>query len=551
MIKSSDSFSSKVLTHGPIDQSDHELENIWERTLSTGEAAGEDPTKECLKVVKNARDIIIISSPKITHAELSLELDKAQSRGVRIYAITDKPELHQKIFQNGIMRAKPGIRSTVLIADPERKPNGIWYSGSLTTTVITPILITLSSMQVKEMWKHFACEFWNSTGQELFFGKLRPVVPLEGTPPDFPTRMTYTMRHDYSIFNQRSIPMMILPDNKPSGFDHHIMASKLIIRLDEEGRDLVLDIDHDTTSLHATSGPTIGFSYVDIDSREIAILFDWDYGFILTKDQYNAINKHLAVPEWIYHPIRKIRNISDDILEVGDHWDPTSGKAIQKSGSVELQDQVSPTLDDWLEESPKPQIPEYGGLYRNVTYQWKLKPPRLPKGAQKHRLYKKWDAFESNIGKQLEKDITMMKQSIAKLKKEKMKNRQRITLESSINDIITKLTEYQNVNWRYLEDIAHVQKMMNDIDVVKDQFLTMVNDGVPRKKEKQSTNELEEILSTGRRGKSKIEIPSKTLPSVGALYEKGTLTFIQIERISDLESAKASSKLYKATIVAA
>jgi len=344
--------------------------------------------------------------------------------------------------------------------------------------------------------------------------------------------------------------MMMTPEKKQSDFDYHVMASKLIIRLNEEARDLVLDLDHDATSLHATSGPTIGFSYVDIDSREIAIMFDWDYGFILTKDQYEAIRKLLPAPEWIFHPARAIRDIRGDILEEDDQWDPSSGKAIENSGVENLHDQNSSTLDEWLEGTPKPLIPEYGGLFRNVTYQWNLNPPRLPKGAQKHRLYKKWDTFEAKLDKQLEKDISLMKQSIAELKKEKMKNRKRITLESSINNVITTFAKYQNVQWRYHKDIAHVQKLMNDIETTKDQFYTILNDGVPRKKEKESTNELEEILLTGRKGKSKIEIPSKTLPPVGTLFEKGSTLFIQIDRIEDLDSAKASSKQYKATIVA-
>lgn len=543
-------IQTKTLNEGPIDQSKISLRNIWEKIQINEKDRNEETiTDSIINLIKNAEEIIVIYSPKITLPELKIELEKSRKKGIRIYAITANIQNHQNLFECGMMRYKNNIHSTYILVDPKTKPDGKWFPGELTSKTMPPLIITLNENQIREFLEHFSHEFWNNDGQELFFNKIRKIPPLEDRKPTTPTIMNATSRDDFSYFQGSEIKEMQLPSNKPPEFNHHISARKIVTQLNEKTRDMIEEIDHSWTNLYGIKKDTFGYAKLETGDRTDKVVFSWDYAIILDSDQVKEIEKSLPEEEWRFCPEKAINEIKSDIIEENDNWENLVPKSIQEKGKMELEKQQSMTIEDWIKDLPRPKIPDYGGLFKEVTYSWKLSPPIFPVGAQKHRLYSLWDRFERELQSQIDKEIQKMKKAIEQSKKLKIENIKIITMESKITGLIEEIDKMKSLEWRYMPDTGDVKRGIEKIHELEEQFLIEIEKKVSETKKEEKSNELHEVLNLGSTKQKEPDIPPKTLPKIGILFEKGNEIYLQIEYHEEISIAQKKAPIYHAKIV--
>lgn len=540
----------KIISEGPIDQGDMEIEHFWEKTSTPTKCKKPSYPESILNICKKAKETIIIHTPKLTLPELSIVLEELNSKGVRIYSMTTNLNIHQPLFKRGIMREKKHTLSTYLLIDPNTNTKGLWYPGELTSESLPEIIVELNKKQIDELWRHFSHEFWKATGQELFFGKMRKTPEYDGKPPEVSGTLNCTARKTAEMFNDLEIEVMHLPSNKPEEFQEYLMTKTLVTKIEEKTKELTVELDHEWTSLMGTTSHTIGFLRGKNAHRDvITIVYDWDCMIILDETQTKEIDEYIPVPEWEYKTHKQVAEIKNEIILESEGWDNPKPRKIEKTGEQRLDDVESNSIDNWMENLPRPQIPKFGGLYNKITYKWTLHPPYIPEGSKKHRLYERWTNFENNMEKKIDAIINEMNQTIQEQNKLNIKETKKITTESNINGWIKKLQEIKQEDWRYKQDSGDAKRAIGQIEEIINIFTEEIK-GNKLSDNKEGQNELEEILSNGIKDKKEIKVPQKTLPIKGTLYEKGNQNYILIQEAEEIKDIEKSAKDHKATIVA-
>ena len=536
-------IKTKTMSHGPVDQSELELNNLWMRRRPGKKSNVEDTI---VPLVKKSKEFAILYSPMLTHPELIASLEKLSRKGVRVYAVTSNVKNHKSIFNCGIMREAYDVLSTYVLVDPLTNPQGIWYPGKLTSKWKMDFHVKLSNDQVNELWEHFLHDFWNNDSTELFFGDLRKCPELRDRRPDTPTTMEQICRRDFFILSQKEIREMTVPPNKPPEFDHYYSVEKLVLPMGEESRDVLDEIDIDNIKVRGKGKVVAGQVILDTGKK---MVFAWDLGIFLEKNQEKEVGPTLSESEWLFHPTITIGEINNDIILEEDKWDKPQPRSIGEETTIRMDDILCKELDDWLEERKAPYIPEDGGLFRRVTYTWNLEPPKLPRGVKEHRLYAAWDKFAKELDKKANRLLADMKKGLDHIDGMKVKKTKKITMKSRIESLSANLEAIRNKDWSNLKSIRDVEKNVDKISETRKEYLTIIEGDVSKLTKKKESNELEAILKLSKRGEKKLEIPPRIMPSTGVLYEKGNKSFLVISNIEEIPDARKEADKHRAIIV--
>lgn len=534
-----------------VDQSNQNIEEFWERIPEQSNRQAVSCNELILNLCKKSKEMIIIHTPKLTLPELQIELEKLSSKGVRIYSLTSDIKKHQKIFQKGIMREKKETLSTYVLIDSQTKPHGICCPGELSSASSPPYALELNGKQIKELWQHFSHEFWNAKGQELFYAKIRKTPEYDGTKLKINDALDLTARVPDKMFKRYTIERIesvYLPENIPSDFQEHMLAKKVYTKISERTKELILEIDHNT-DLFGTSFRSMGYLKGNGPKGNIGIVFDGDIAILLDDTQLERVEKNLPKPEWQYRVTKRLSDISGEILLSESNWDNLKPDRIETEGEKRLKDIESKSIEEWNNGLPRPKIPDFGGLYRQVKYTWTLHPPYLPKGSKKHRLYDMWASFDKNLSKKIDRLISEMEEANKQKKKlSSIKKTKKITLEDKIHEWIGKLDSIKQQEWKNKPTSISAEEAIQQISEIENEFLKEIK-GLEPKKKKDGSNELEEILPNPSREKTEIKIPPKTLPTRGVLFEKGNNSYIAIKDTEDLKYVEPFRKEHRATIV--
>ena len=542
----------KSLSDGPFDNSATILRNFWEYLESSdSQKPSQDVITLMLKLMSKAQDVIAIYTPKLLLPEIIRECDKAQKRGVRIYALTADLPIHQKQFSYGIMREQKEIISTFLLIDPKKKEKGMWVNKELTTNAFPSISIDLDASQVRELFAHFCARFWTCSGQEIFFGKVREIVKQTQSLPNVPMSLEHTfLRGAEDTLDEFDLSTLSMQLPIPEGFHHYLTAKRLNVQLGEKIRELIPGLDFHWTELWSCEDEAFGFIECDRASTAMGIVFGWDLFIILTETQRNALKQQRPIFGNRYYPEKEIGDIKGTVLLESSNWDVPNFHDIQSITSSHLNDVQALSIEDWMTNQPKPDFPDEPQLARKITYTWNLLPPRTPKKAKKHRLYDQWEKFDKQVEKFIEQLIGDISQAISQEKGFKLKKTTRIIKKSQWESWISDLRSYENLQWRYQKDITDVKRIMEKIANIKSEFAHDIS-GIKSDKKAEEKNELEEFFSLSDKSNiMNIAIPHETVPKFGVLYEHGPQLYLAIQSVEQYDESQAIARKHKATIVA-
>ncbi len=548
-------ITPKELRQGPIDNGEVVLREFWEKSQKRAEVAKpRDLTKRTIDLIKKAKDIIIIYTPKLTHPELMVELERSYQRGVRVYSLTARLKIHSEQFSFGIMRERRDITSTFIVIDPQRRAKGIWFVGELTSKSNPSLTLELDSDQAMEACAHFSHIFWNSSGQEIFFEKDKSIVKMVDSKPKIPAELANSLRYEgFESLANDEIRYLSIPLPLSESFeDYNLLARDLCVEMNEHAREILPGIDFEWTKLKAAQKLPFGYANLDHRGQERHLVFGWDLGFFLNAAQKGNILEAFPPGVWVFNKEKKLKNIRNEIFLEESNWNDPDGVRIKDHDLITLDDIQCDTIEEWLDNLPEPDFPLDIKLLRKIEYLWRLIPPYRPQESKKHRLYKQWDGFDKAFKKEIDRIIFKINQAQAKKKDLKIKKTRIITLTTKWRSLENELKQIGGGNWKYKQDTSDVKRALARIENLEVDF----KESITAIKEKKSDskgeepNELSGLLGFDDSRNQKVKIPYDTLPTKGILYEKGNNCYLEISDIGSLEQAKAIAKRYHAKVVA-
>ncbi|NMC67488.1 MAG: hypothetical protein GYA61_04585 [Spirochaetales bacterium] len=569
-------IKEKIITKGPINKSEEYIQNFWEKLPSKKNLNTKPLIQSIIGLINDAKQTIIIYSPAILLPEFLVELENAYKRNIRIYCITSSLESHNKVFQYGIMREKAKIYSSFILVDHKVVPKGVWFSGGILSDNNPDFIFNLNPQQIIELSHYFNKEFWRTGGLEIFFKKTRSFAPLEDDINNNIIVNNSSVFEDFSILDQYEIKHLILPERILENFNYYIYSKELVIELTKKAKDIIAEMDLSNSKIFATDSIKFGYMHLSNIKKDIKVIFDWDYGIILTDEQLNYIKTGLPSVQWEYHDKKKLEEILDEVILENDNWNKPNPLKIKEKGTINLENQFSNTIEEWIKNLPEPLEFKLKEYFREVTFQWLLFPPTLPNEAKKHKLYDSWDNFEKKVKEKIDKDIKDMQSFIEKLKLPYLQETKKIVKISKIKDLIDELLKIKVDKLKSLSDINEVKIEIDKIKNVREEYLNLIDQCLSEikaakeedkesqkemsekeksklkeleKRRKEETNELSEIVKLKNK-LEKLEPPARTLPNVGVLYEHNNNLYLLIEYIEEIDLGLKVAKEYGAKLVA-
>ena len=317
---------------GPISNSDTTLKMFWELIeQEPRKSENIDILSKILTMVRSSKEMVLIYSPKLTYGDLRIELKKRGDLGIRAYGLIQNINLHKDLIDFGIFRESNELHSSFILIDPETNPKGIWFVGELTRGLELEFYLELDPDQIKEMWAHFTHLFWNSTGNELFFGKVKNSSnktphQREVTPRSYNT----SRRGGFDGIFSEVIEKMIIPSEIAFEFEDYLVFPKeLAIELREESREIINLIDLNRINVIASDKFPYGYALIGKEKSADKMIFSSDLMFQMTEKQANLFNEHYDTNTWHFIPEKKIKDIKKEIILEGDNWNKHKNRKIR------------------------------------------------------------------------------------------------------------------------------------------------------------------------------------------------------------------------------
>ena len=566
-----------------VDNSGMDISGYWEQNPEyESERQNRDVLTPVRDLVKKAKESIYLYSPKITDPDLQVILQKKKEEGVRVYALTSSLEPHQNLFSKiGIMRDKEDINSTLLFTDPKQEASkGIWYSGELSSRQAhIPFFLKLTKEQITESLAHFSHFFWQANGSELYFGGLRPAREIRPKTPEIKAVLPNSFRTEGldDVIGSDEIYEMWIPEGFPDKMSIYLPdAKRYVIEIGEYAKSIISGTCSPETEIYGEKA--IPFSHLATSGH--SIIFSHDLGFVLSTEQETLLKRIFQCWKWKFHGPSRLSDIKSPVVLFEDTWDNPETKEVCESTNINLSSIEAPTLKDWINKKPEPEIPISRTLSLQLVYHWELKPPTLPKNASKHRLYKQWEIFTGQFRNRVDfarKDLNSVKEDLSKFDSI-MKQKDITRLEREIDELASidwsqeaemsgadkRLSQLNDI-FKEIEEIIGIQaennvtpeKGENELDVTR----KSENNKKDRREKSQKTwkgkdktpaeeNEIEVSRNRLKSGHQEISIPKKPLPSLGSLFEEKNNTYLAIIHTDEINTAEEISKKYNAKLVA-
>ncbi len=536
---------------GPISNSDTILKRFWEeQEKGARKSKNVDIFPKILKMVKSSQEMVLLYSPKLTYGDLRVELKKRMDAGIRTYGLIKNIDMHKDIIDFGIFRESNKVHSTFILIDPKTNPKGIWLVGELTKELELDFYLELDPDQVKETWAHFTHLFWNASGKELFFGKIRD--SSNKTPPQSevtPTIYNTSRREGFDGIFSEVIEKMIIPSKIATEVEDYLVFPKeLAIELKEESKDIIDLIDLNRIEVKASERFPCGYALIGKGTSADQMVFGSDLMFKMNERQAHLFNERCESTKWHFIAEKKIKDIKTGFILENDNWGKYEIRSIENNVLLKLNDAQSGNIENWQKGMPEPKIDQDKiHLAKKITYEWRILPPYLPSGAKKHRLYERWNRFNERLKKETKRTIN----EINNKSKSKL-NRKIIAKKSRWLEWTEELGGLLNKDLAQSNSRRTVEKAVDRLIEIQDKFKNDIESLMDKKKDKKKKekNELQDLLNISTNtSKLSDQIPNEVLPGIGILYEKKNDAYIVIKFIEEIPEALKVSKKYHAKVV--
>ena len=542
-----------------INQNNKILENFWEEVgEKTSKFNKENCVKHSIEIIKHATNMVLIYTRELLSHEILEALEKASSKGVRIYAIIQEYNKDDvKKFPKGIFKIfNSDIYSSFIIADPNTpQSTGLWINKSIISdNMPAERVVELKADVIRELWAHFSYMFF-SLNEEIANGKLYSNVKSESI-PHVSENLKYTSRKFMpGNIEESTIEFIALPEEsfiaKDELFnivDYFDDSTEIMVPLDDITKEFLEDVTKysENYRVRITAGrvPYGVMALKNINNKKIskrAFMPDFSIA-VNSRDSFSDLK---SAARWRFIHEKKYSNIKGKVILWNSKWSVDRATYFQDSVEMHLKDVNCETIDDWLNSNcGEPNIPDDLPLARMVILKWKVHPPYLPKNAKKHPLYNNWSEFENKIMKNVDIMKDRINKKINYAEKEMKKKKHYIAFQRRAQEIIDKFDSIKNMG-------IHGNCVAAN-DAIK-KFRDLEKEYCELVKEYFKDYEYKTELDAFEKGNNPCKqmglpiIPLKSLPKVGVLYRANNKDYLVIKSTDDIDLAKKEEENYDST----
>ena len=405
---------------GHVIENDFWLEIQLEKEGQTGTAVKEaEKTSDYINKINSDLDsapengVICIFSDALSSKSVCETLAKARDKGNRIYILTNDYNQEMNKIEGCLIRFGGGRRigSFMLINPGTNDASGCVFTGLLSDGSLNRtenLLLDLDSEQIQTLFRFFCFQFWNNAEKEHIGGVSHntDAAPLDIYPPtndscDFSyltklwnkktenayittSRLSENSFFNFSVFSNSNIVSLL------TGIDNSLVCS-----LKDKANNIYV---HDDASMINTLQTYEGFWLIpktDVTQEEEV------YSIKLNSDQEKKL---------LNHNISIMQNKTYYQYFKNETRGKICGKTIFHPGeSVSQKHTVNPEVRKIVKmDEPKELLPmekflnqhpsfEDDGCSVSIKFEWTNVPYTLPKGSNKHQLYKNWEDEERKI----------------------------------------------------------------------------------------------------------------------------------------------------------
>jgi phosphatidylserine/phosphatidylglycerophosphate/cardiolipin synthase-like enzyme len=153
-------------------------------------------TERILSIIREAEDFVCLSSFIIQDSNITDEIKRSYSRGVRVYILTSAEvnakdpaediegtdtertaasrKLLEELGGRTLIKTGENLHSKFILADPLTRPRGMIFTANLTVRAITQNLelaVELSKKEVLELYRQFLAGFWVVAARTISLSK--------------------------------------------------------------------------------------------------------------------------------------------------------------------------------------------------------------------------------------------------------------------------------------------------------------------------------------------------------------------------------------------
>ncbi|MCA1011746.1 TrmB family transcriptional regulator sugar-binding domain-containing protein [Halobacillus halophilus] len=414
---------------------DSVLTNVWRKYLDLDPASQYQSIKNLvLNQMREAEELVCISSSDRLPKEILQEIPKLAKRGVRIYLLLNAyEEIYNEFIHNkALVRVDVEVAGLMVLVDPradlETKSGCLFGYNGLSIENGLDYSVVMNGSQIKEAFHYFVYNFWKAP--EEYRGRdgsssagLR--APFDTYPLIEPD--TFFFNDMEKRYLSRKVEELIIEAKSSihialSSHKEYKELFQLVAKKSDRG--VKVSFYTDLKEDHLFIKDLSEFNNIKIYSMEnlnnFFVMIDERKGLLLSGSilDTNEISISLSPAEtqslihrlrnnrgkfWEYKSTTTLGSLESDKV-IFEHFNKKmEEEKINESLVVDYDEIIVDRLRDYFETTVKPTFTAEKQLARTVIHRWKLVPKVLDSKAKVDTLYDQWEKETTKLKTHLEK----------------------------------------------------------------------------------------------------------------------------------------------------
>lgn len=411
------------------------LTNVWRKSFDSEPVSQYQSIKSLvLNQMREAKELVCISSSDRLPKEILQEIPKLAQRGVRVYLLLNAYEdvYNEFINNKAVVRVDEEVAGLMVLVDPradlETKSGCLFGYNGLSIESGLDYSAVMNGSQIKEAFHYFIYNFWKAS--EEYRGKGGPSraglrAPFDTYPLIEPE--TFFFNDWEERYLSQEVEELIIEAESSihialSSFKEYKELFQLIAKKSDMGVKVSfytdLREDHlfiqnlsEYDSIKIFSMENLNNFFVVIDERKGMLLSGslhdtHEISISLSPAETQNLIQRLLDNRgklWEYEAATTLGSLESDKV-IFEHFNKkVEEKKIQESMVVDYDEIIVDRLRDYFETSVKPAFTTEQQLARTVIHRWKIVPKVLDSKAKVDTLYDQWEKETTKLKTHVEK----------------------------------------------------------------------------------------------------------------------------------------------------
>jgi len=438
--------------------------------------------KNCLDFAPGS-GVICIFTGELSSKPVCEILAKARDNGNRIYILTNDHHQEMKNLEGCLIRCGGGKRlgSFILVNPNTNGASGCIFTGLLSDGSLNKtenLLLDLDSEQIQTLFRFFCFHFWNNAEKEHINGVSHNTdsAPLDIYPP---TDDSCDFGYLTKIWSKRTenayITVSGLNENSylkfSSFYNSNIVSllsgidNNLVRSLKDKNNNIFINEDVSLVNSVKTNEEFWLIPKTDTAQEEEV------YSIKLNSEQEKILNEYIIFVMqnkviYQYFKDEKRESLSGkSIFHLGESVSQkyTVNPEVRKIAKMDEPKELLP-MNDFENQHP---LFDDDGCSVSIIYEWTNIPYTLPKGSNKHQLYKNWEDEERKIKLFIDTILDNISEIVKSENKFKLIARIFLGKKQKFKEYENDLRKLKDENYRYIKKEEELKEKIKKINELK------------------------------------------------------------------------------------